>query len=49
MEITTEILTKAMKKAVELGIFPKHVSQEDYVKHWESMKKVLEATFEDIS
>ncbi len=46
MEITPEMLTIAMKKAVELGIFPKYASQEDYVKHWESMKKVLEAVFE---
>ena len=47
MEITTEILTKAMKEAVKLGIFPKHASQEDYIKHWYAMKKLLETVSED--
>lgn len=39
-----EMLARAMKKAVEVGIFPKHeVDTETYLKHWAGMKAVLQA------
>ena len=43
MEVTQEMLNAAMKKAVELGVFPKHAGADDYLKHWDAMKACLEA------
>jgi hypothetical protein len=41
--VTEEMLTAAMRKGVEVGIFPKHpVDTKTYLKHWDGMKKVLE-------
>ena len=43
LAVTEEMLTAAMRKGVEVGIFPKHgVDTETYLKHWDGMKKVLE-------
>jgi hypothetical protein len=36
-------LTKAMKKAVELGIFPKVGNLDQYTKHWQDLEQVLKA------
>lgn len=47
MELTQEMLNLAMKKAVNLGIFPKHpVSEETYLKHWKQMEDVLIAALQ---
>jgi len=46
MQVTQEMLNAAMKKAVELGIFPKHGDEQTYLRHWESMKQVLEAALD---
>lgn len=41
--VDEEMLARAMKKAVEVGIFPKHpVDTETYLKHWDGMKAVLQ-------
>lgn len=43
-----EMLARAMKKAVEVGIFPKHsVDTETYLNHWAGMKEVLKAALAD--
>lgn len=43
LAVTEEMLTAAMRKGVEVGIFPKHgVDTETYLKHWDGMRKVLE-------
>lgn len=37
-----EMLTKAVKKAVEVGLFPKQqVDADTYLKHWNGMNEVL--------
>ncbi len=36
-------LTRAMKKAVELGVFPKVAGQDEYLRHWANLEKILEA------
>ena len=42
-----EMLIRAMKKAVEVGIFPKHpVDSETYLKHWAGMQEVLKAAMD---
>jgi hypothetical protein len=42
MELTQDILIKAMKKAVDVGIFPDvPVDLETYVNNWNRMKAVL--------
>lgn len=46
MKVTQEMLYKAIKKAVELGILPKHSSQEDYLKIYDSMRKILETALD---
>ncbi len=43
MEITHEMLEKAVKKAVELGLFPKHSDEQTYMKIWDGMREVLDA------
>lgn len=49
-KISHEALSVAMKKAVEVGIFPKlPVSEEVYLKAWEQMGKVLEAFLDEIN
>lgn len=42
-EIMNEMSLRAMKKAVELGVFPKHVDQETYLKTWSAMREILSA------
>lgn len=47
MEVTEEMLTAAVRKAVKVGLLPSHgVDTETYLKHWEQIKKVLEAAFD---
>jgi hypothetical protein len=47
MTVTDEMLEAAMKKAVELEVFPKGpVDEATYLRHWASMKAVLQAAFE---
>ena len=46
MDITEEefrsMLITAMKKAVAVGLFPKHpVSEDSYLTHWRQMEDVL--------
>lgn len=43
MEITHDMLTAAMKKAVELKLIPKWGDEESSAKLWDGMKEVLEA------
>lgn len=42
-EVTDEMLAAAMKKAVELGVVPKHGDTDIYTKNWDAMKQILEA------
>lgn len=44
--VTNEMLEAAMKKAVELGIFPKFSDQDTYLKHWAAMKETLQAAMD---
>ena len=46
MKITDEMLISSVKKAVELGILPKYGNEEDYLKHWASIKEILQAALE---
>ena len=46
-EVTQEMLSAAMGKAVELGIIPKWGDEESYVKLWDGMKQVIEAAIEE--
>lgn len=49
MELTQDMLIKAMKKAVEVGILPKFpVDEETYLKHWNGMKSVLEQVLNEV-
>jgi hypothetical protein len=43
MEITQEMLAAAMKEAVKLKVFPKTGTTDEYMKCWETMRKILEA------
>lgn len=46
--VDEDMLIRAVKEAVKVGILPKHgVSEETYLKHWSGMKKVLEAALND--
>ncbi len=47
MKVTEEMLTAAMRKAVELGLFPKHAAVETYLKHWDGMRECLKAAIEE--
>lgn len=47
MNLTQEMLNVAMKKAVELGVFPKHPTPGAYIKNWDAMKACLEAALTD--
>ncbi len=46
MEITNEMLTNAIVKAVELGMLPKFGSEEEYLKIWDNMKAILQAALD---
>ena len=41
--VTSEMLTKAMNQAVELGLFPEHVALGAYERNYAALKQVLEA------
>ncbi len=43
MQVTDKMLIAAMKKAVELKIFPKAGLQDDIARNWDAMREVLEA------
>ena len=48
VEVSEDMLIRAMKKAVEVGVLPKHpVDEETYLKHWSGMKEVLLAALND--
>lgn len=44
--VTEEMLTAAMKKAVETGLLPKHADEQTYIKNWDGMKAVLQAALD---
>jgi hypothetical protein len=48
VEITDEILETAMKKSVELGIFPEEVSLPTYLHNWNILEEILKAVLEEI-
>ena len=41
--VDEEMLARAMKKAVEVGLLPKWADTEGYLKNWDGMKEVLQA------
>lgn len=41
-KLPISVIFRAMKKAVEKGIFPEHVDQETYIRNTEIMKEILE-------
>lgn len=43
MEITEEMLHSAVKKAVELGLIPKHSDMDNYIKYWDIIKQILQS------
>lgn len=47
MEVTQEMLNAAMKKAVQVGIFPKESDMDAYLKHWWQMEYVLIAALQE--
>lgn len=38
-------LAAAMRKAVALGVMPKHSVDEDYLRHWGNMQTILAEAF----
>jgi len=46
VEVTEAMLAAAMKKAVELGIVPRHLDSESYLKTWSAMKACLQAALD---
>ena len=44
LQVDDDMLIRAVKEAVKVGILPKHgVSEETYLKHYDGIKKVLQA------
>ncbi len=41
MEVTEKMLIAAIKKAVNLGLFPNFMTTEEYTQYWDGMKEVL--------
>jgi hypothetical protein len=41
--VDEEMLIRAMRKAVDVGLIPKWADEELYLKNWDGMKKVLQA------
>lgn len=41
--VSDKMLATAMKKAVELGVFPKYTGERQYIENWENMQNILEA------
>ncbi|MFP3637775.1 hypothetical protein [Paraburkholderia sp. SIMBA_054] len=44
--VSEAMLTAAMKKGVEVGLFPKTIDCESYLKNWASVRAVLEAALD---
>lgn len=41
---TEEMVTAAMKKAVELKLIPRYcIGEDEYLKHWQNIEAVLQA------
>ena len=43
MELTEEMLDRAMKAAVRVGVFPAHADYETYLHRWQQMEEILKA------
>jgi hypothetical protein len=46
VKVTDAMLQAAMKKAVELSLFPAHADTDTYVKQWDGMKAILQASLD---
>ena len=46
-KVSENMLIRAMKKAVEVGVIPKYADEETYLMYWSGMKKVLLAALND--
>lgn len=46
MEVSDEALIAAMRKAVDVGLFPKHGPQEHVEENWQRMREILMAAKE---
>jgi hypothetical protein len=46
MKCTDEMLQAAVKKAVEVGLLPKHGFDDQVAQNWVNMKAVVEAALE---
>ncbi|MBK5550199.1 MULTISPECIES: hypothetical protein [unclassified Pseudomonas] len=44
--VTNEMLKAAMKKAIEIGLIPRHSHLDGYLKSWESLGLVIQAALE---
>jgi len=49
MEISSEMLAAAVKKAVELGVIPKWADEETYMSNWNNIKSIVAASIEHAS
>jgi hypothetical protein len=45
-EVAEAMLQAAMKKAVEVGLVPKQLDADTYLKNWDGMKAVLQAALD---
>ena len=43
MELTEEMLDRALKAAVRVGVFPAHADYETYLHRWQQMAEILKA------
>lgn len=43
MECTEEMLIAAVKKAVEIGVLPKHGFDDQVAQNWDNVKAIIEA------
>ena len=41
--VDDEMLVRALRKAIEVGLLPAYGSQDHYLKNWDRMKEVLQA------
>ncbi len=41
--VDDEMLVRALRKAIEVGLLPAYGSQDQYLKNWDRMKEVLQA------
>ncbi|MDK0999541.1 hypothetical protein ACO2TQ_35045 [Burkholderia sp. OKR4-1] len=44
--VTDKMLQAAMKKAVEVGLLSRQVDTDTYLRNWEGMKAVLQASLD---